>query len=145
MLVTFMTGLPAKPTPTCGAHEIATFRPSCRQRLPPWDPLAGGVRPLEFPALPPAAAHRDEQRGGVLVALRLGAGVAEPGLLVEPLGVEQPEEVGLALAVADPLERARAVGDVERTALARDQVRVVPERLEHVGDLPERLQHRLPV
>jgi hypothetical protein len=63
---------------------------------------------------PAAAAHRDHQLNGVLKTLRLGADIAEPRLLILPLGVQEIEDAGAAPPGADARQALRLGRGVAR-------------------------------
>src|SRR5438445_3143507 len=126
--------IPRNPTPM----RIVTALRSAGRRLG-----SGAVAGLD-PRLR-IAAHRLEQEDGVQVPLPLGARVAQQRLRVEPLRVEH-------LHQAPAPRRVRVLSELERRlrcrhggGLAPEQLGVVLERAQNVGDLAERHQQRLPV
>src|SRR5216683_1997087 len=103
-------------------------------------PAAG----LRLP-IPPAAAHRREQRDAIEIALRLRADIAEAGLLGLALGIEHLQDADIAVAEGGARQAQRGLRRFERTPLRLEQFRIMRQRLERVGNLPERGQHGLPV
>jgi hypothetical protein len=64
-------------------------------------------------------------------------------VLVTAFGIE--ENVGLAAGTTEPLEFPGLVSEVDRVVRVLDQMRIVTECTQIIGDLPEGLQNRLPV
>nr|WP_229744061.1 hypothetical protein [Aliidongia dinghuensis] len=95
--------------------------------------------------IPPAAAHRGQQLDRVAIALRAGADIAQPRLLVLALSVEQVENAGAAAGIANALQPHRFGGEVEGALLGGQELGIVIQRLENVRHLAERLEHGLPV
>src|SRR5207245_3950628 len=126
--------IPRNPTPM---RIVAALR-SAGRRLG-----SGAVTGLD--PRPRIAAHRLEQEDGVQVPLPLGARVAHQRLRVKPLRVQH-------LHQAPAPRRVRVLSELERRLRCRDggglapeQLGVVLERAQNVGDLTERDQQRLVV
>ena len=92
-------------------------------------------------AVPPAAAQRREQRGGVGKARRLRLHQGKQGLLIAALRVEQ-DDVGDG---AEPILAARQIEGVGRRAhralLRLERGGVQLQRAQRVGDVLKRGQH----
>jgi hypothetical protein len=93
--------------------------------------------------IPPAAAHRHQQLDCVLVALRFRPDIAKPRLLILTLCIQQSENAGAAATIVDALQTHGFRCHIEGVLLSGQEMRVVGERLQDIGDLPEGLQHGL--
>src|SRR6185503_9711684 len=95
--------------------------------------------------VPPRAAHRLEEQDRVEVALPLRVRVAEERLPVQPLRVEHLQETSAPRGVRLLRELQRRLRRRHCGVLGAQELRVVLQCLQYVGDLAERQEHRLPV
>ena len=85
---------------------------------------ASGARRPEVEVSRWTAAHGDEQLSGILEALGGGADIADQGLLVEPLGIEDLDQLALAGGEARAGEVDRGLRRFEGEAKAASKPRL---------------------
>ena len=93
--------------------------------------------------VPPPSSHGHQELNRVLVALRLGAHIAELRLLILPLRIEQTDDARTAAAIIDLLQTYGLRGHGQRLALGSQEIRIMRQCLQDVSDLPKSLQYRL--
>src|SRR5579859_2857518 len=119
---------------------VAARKAPRRGRLVGMGVLGGGLLG-EFGPLPPAAAERLVEGGGVGEARRLRLHQRDARLLIALLGAEQGEVGGVAGLVLALREVERALGGVKGGGVGLQPRRVLLDRGERVGDVLEGGEH----
>ena len=80
-----------------------------------------------------------------MVALRFSSDITNPRLLVLTLRIQQVENPDTSIRLIDALQTHGLRRQVERVLLCRQQILIVSEHLQDIGNLTEYLQHCLSV
>ena len=95
--------------------------------------------------VPPAAAEGDEQGHGVLMALCDGLQIGDGGLVVLHVGRQDVQVSDQPGAVVGLQQAQCFAGGALRVGLRLQCLGVMLQRLQGIGDLRERIEHRLPI
>src|SRR5512146_1646538 len=91
--------------------------------------------------MPPAAAKRLAERGGIGETVGFGLNQAEPGLLIGLIGVEHRQISGISVLVLEAGEIEARLRGVRRFRRRVQRIGILLERDERVGDVLERREH----
>src|ERR1700727_3591017 len=95
---------------------------------------------LKF-VVPPSSAQGSQEAGAVGELLHWSVHIAEPRLRVGALRYDQVQYRGGSHRVALLLQLQRLEGDVHRVPIDSEDLRIVLQRPQIVGNLPERFEH----
>src|ERR1700761_8209165 len=122
-----------------------SWRSMCMGLSPDLDGVLGETnsvaRGLGMFAVPPAAAKRLQQRGGVLQSLRARLDVGDQRLLARLFGLAHRQRADVAELELAPRDRQRAVSEIERMPRRAFGLGIGLHRLQRVGDVLEGVDH----
>src|SRR5260370_27778283 len=90
-----------------------------------------------------AAAQSHEKLGTVEIALRTSPRIAHLCLLVAALAIKQMKEIDLPSGIPVTLKYEGCGRSVESITRSMNELGIMAQRAQHIGDLRQAFQHRL--